>query len=58
MNAADIIVMTSLWEVSRNAIKEAVACKRSIVSTSVRDIKRLYGDLDGHFLIGFGKDDL
>jgi teichuronic acid biosynthesis glycosyltransferase TuaC len=38
-NAADVVLMTSHWEGSPNAIKEAMACNAPIVATDVGDIK-------------------
>ena len=38
-NAADVIFITSKWEGSPNAVKEAMACGRPIVSMDVGDIK-------------------
>ena len=46
--------MTSKWEGSPNAIKEAIACSRPIVATNVGDIaERLY-NLDGCFVVSIG----
>lgn len=43
-NAADLVLMTSKWEGSPNAIKEALACSRPIVTTNVGDVReRLSG---------------
>jgi glycosyltransferase involved in cell wall biosynthesis len=41
LNASDLIVFTSLWEVSPNVIKEAMAFNRPIVSTDVGDINNV-----------------
>jgi len=50
LNAADVICLSSLWEGSPNVIKEAISCNRPVVSTDVGNVKRLFGDLKGHFL--------
>lgn len=57
-NAADIIVLTSLWEGSPNAIKEAMACNKTMVTTNVGDIEWLFGKEPGHFLTTFEPEDV
>jgi glycosyltransferase involved in cell wall biosynthesis len=53
MNAADVVVLASLWEGSPNVIKEAMACNCPIVSTDVGDVRWLFGNMDGHYLSSF-----
>ncbi len=50
LNAADLLLATSLWEGSPNIIKEAMACNCPIVSTNVGDVKWLLDGLDGCFI--------
>jgi len=52
-NAADVILLTSLWEGSPNVIKEAMACNRPIVSTNVGDVEWLFGGERGLYLSKF-----
>lgn len=52
-NAANVVILTSLWEGSPNVIKEAMACNIPIVSTDVGNVKWLFGKEDGHFLTTF-----
>ncbi len=57
MNAADVVILSSLWEGSPNVIKEAMACNRPIVSTNVGDVEWLFGNEPGHFIAGFDVND-
>ena len=49
-NASDVILLTSLWEGSPNAIKESMACNRPIVSVDVGDVKILFENTNGCFI--------
>ena len=49
-NAADVVLMTSKWEGSPNAIKEAMACSRPIVATNVGDIVERLSGVEGTFV--------
>lgn len=49
-NAADVVLMTSKWEGSPNAIKEAMACSRPIVAMNVGDIAERMIGVEGCFV--------
>ena len=49
-NAADVVLMTSKWEGSPNAIKEAMACDRPIVATNVGDIAERTSGVEGCYV--------
>ena len=57
-NAADVILLTSLWEGSPNVIKEAMACNRPIVSTDVGDVSELFMGARGCYTCGFSPADI
>lgn len=57
LNAANLVLLSSLWEGSPNVIKEAMACNCPIVATNVGDIKWLFGNESGHFLADFTPED-
>lgn len=50
-NAADVLLMTSLYEGSPNVIKEAMACNCPIVSTNVGDVKEIMKNIPGTFIV-------
>lgn len=57
-NAADLILLTSLYEGSPNVIKEALACNRVIVSTDVGDVHDNFKNVDGCFITSFNIEDI
>lgn len=57
-NAADVVLMTSLWEGSPNAIKEAMACCRPIVCTNVGDVAWLLDGVDNSYVVEHKAEDV
>ena len=51
-NASDVVAMSSLWEGSPNAIKEAMACCRPIVTTNVGDVELNLKGVEGCHVVG------
>ncbi len=50
MNACDVLLLTSDWEGSPNAVKEAMACNLPIVSTDVGDVREIIQGTDNCFV--------
>lgn len=57
-NAADVVLLTSLWEGSPNVIKEAMACNRPIVATNVGDITKVISGTKGCYVVSFDKKEI
>lgn len=57
-SAADLLLMTSLYEGSPNVIKEAMACNCPIVATDVGDVKEVLGNTSGCFITSFDPKDI
>lgn len=58
LNAADLLLSTSLWEGSPNIIKEAMACNCPIVSTDVGDVKWLLDGVERCFIAANDPNDI
>ena len=57
-SAADLLLLTSLYEGSPNVVKEAMACNCPIVSTDVGDVKSIIDGCDGCYLAAFDSEDV
>ena len=53
LNAAEILLLTSKWEGSANAVKEAMACNCPVVSTDVGDVGWITRNTKGCFITDF-----
>ena len=51
LNAADVLVLASVAEGSPMAVREAMACNLPVVCTDVGDVRTLFADLPGHYLV-------
>jgi len=51
MNAADVLVLASLFEGSPNAVKEAMAVNLPVVAVDVGDVAELLGSAEGNYLV-------
>jgi len=58
MNAADVLLLTSLWEGSPNVIKEAMACNLPIVSTDVGDVKEVIRNTKACYICSYAPEDV
>ena len=58
MNAADVLLITSLWEGSVNTAKEALACNLKVVSTDVGDVRVNIAGLSGCYITSSDADDI
>jgi glycosyltransferase involved in cell wall biosynthesis len=58
LNAADVLLLTSLWEGSVNVVKEAMACNLAVVSTDVGDVKTNTDKLPGYYITSFVPADI
>lgn len=52
-NAADVLLLTSLWEGSVNSVKEAMACNLPVVSADVGDVRENTQGLAGYYITSF-----
>ena len=51
MNAVDLFALPSHSEGSPQALKEAMACNCPCLATDIADVKYLFGDEPGHFIL-------
>jgi glycosyltransferase involved in cell wall biosynthesis len=58
MYAADVLLLTSLWEGSPNVVKEAMAANLPIVATDVGDVREVIGKTGGCYVTTFEPEDV
>jgi len=57
-NAADMLLLTSIYEGSPNVVKEALACNCPIISTDVGDVRDLLHDIEGCFVTTYDPEEI
>lgn len=57
-NAADALLLTSLWEGSVNSVKEAMACNLGVVSTDVGDVRANVSGLAGYHITSYDASEI
>jgi teichuronic acid biosynthesis glycosyltransferase TuaC len=58
LSAVDVLLLTSLFEGSPNAIKEAMACNCPIVSTDVGDVREVIANTEGCYISTYDPEDV
>jgi teichuronic acid biosynthesis glycosyltransferase TuaC len=58
LNAADCLLVTSIFEGSPNIVKEALACNLPIVSVDVGDVQERLKDVDLAYIVSRDPDEL
>jgi len=58
LNAADVLLMTSINEGSPVIIKEAIACNLPVVSVDVGDVKEVIGNIPGCYIGNYDPKEL
>ena len=58
LNAADVVLITSIHEGSPNVVKEALACNVPVVSVDVGDVRERLEGIEGCFIAASSPDDL
>ena len=57
-NAADVLLLTSLWEGSVNSVKEAMASNLAVVSCDVGDVQSNTRSLQGYHITSYDPDEI
>jgi glycosyltransferase involved in cell wall biosynthesis len=57
-NAADLLLVTSLWEGSINSVKEAMACNLPVVSTDVGDVRANTEGIEGYYITSHDPEEI
>jgi glycosyltransferase involved in cell wall biosynthesis len=50
INAANVVLLNSLWEGSPNVIKESMACNKPLVTSRVGDVEYVIGQTEGCYI--------